>query len=234
MGRTSGLDLCGFSHWGVAEKWWVIKFSLYSTRHCIFSVILELKAEFDAVTHWRMYHRNSSHFFSNLYLTNRLCLRLFLIWIRHVNWFSPRWSFLSFDLIIEVTSFSCENDEIDICFDRKLSEYGDNTLLMSDDPNNLQVSPDRLNDSTRLFGMCFVPPKCKTLSVNWTWLKLNFVLGAARSTEINTFNYLDNSIPFNGFAHKKNILLCTENAVDIYQTGKSLCSPGDRQLSIKG
>lgn len=57
------------------------------------------------------------------------------------------------------------NDGIDICSDGNLadSEYADGVALLGEDPNELQVFLNRLNDGVGMFGMRLARSKNKVL-----------------------------------------------------------------------
>lgn len=42
-------------------------------------------------------------------------------------------------------------------------KHADDFVLLNEDPTKLQFFLDRLNDSVRMFGIRFAPPKCKML-----------------------------------------------------------------------
>lgn len=52
---------------------------------------------------------------------------------------------------------SCENSEIDICSDRKLSdpEYANGVMLLSKGPGELEVFRGYLNNRVGMFGIRF-------------------------------------------------------------------------------
>lgn len=56
-----------------------------------------------------------------------------------------------------------ENFGTGMCSDRNLSdlEHVDDVVLLSEEPIDLQVFSDRLNDSVRRFEMRFTPSKCE-------------------------------------------------------------------------
>lgn len=75
-------------------------------------------------------------------------------------------SSFSFPLVIEIALSPRENTGIDIFSDSNLS--GLEHVVMSEDPSELQVFPDRLNDNVGMFGMHFVPMTYKILLQDWT------------------------------------------------------------------
>lgn len=66
--------------------------------------------------------------------------------------------------------------------------------LLSEDPNNLQVSADNLNNIFSTFGPHFTPKKCKTLLQDWIGSDPNVVLVEEELDQVDKFNRLGNCI----------------------------------------
>lgn len=69
------------------------------------------------------------------------------------------------EMVIETAPSWGENSGFDTCPDRNPFdlECADDAVLLSKDPNKLQVFLGRLNDYVGTFGMGFAPSRCKTL-----------------------------------------------------------------------
>lgn len=62
-----------------------------------------------------------------------------------------------------ITLSSCENGDIDICPNKKLSDlrYADDVVLLIEDSNKLQILTDCLSNGVPEFGMHFAPSLCE-------------------------------------------------------------------------
>lgn len=80
----------------------------------------------------------------------------------------------------------------DICSHKNLSdlEYSDDVALVSEDPTNLQVSLDRVNDSVGMYRMRFAPSKCKMRLSNWIGSKPDLFLAREKLSEMSKPCYL--------------------------------------------
>lgn len=90
---------------------------------------------------------------------------------------------------MKISLSSCKNNDIDICSDRNLSdlEYAEDAVLFSEDPNELQVLLDCLNDS--MCGMRFALWKCGMLLRGCIGSKPNLV-EREQLNWVDRFSYL--------------------------------------------
>lgn len=99
--------------------------------------------------------------------------------VHHENGVSQSWSLspfvfkFFFEMAMKTTLFSRENNDTDICSDKKPSdaEYGEDIVLLSEYSNNSQVYLCRLVDSVCIFGICFAHGKYKVR--DWSGSKAN-------------------------------------------------------------
>lgn len=99
-------------------------------------------------------------------------------------------------MITRIILSSCESKAVNISSDKKLSnlKYRDDCVILGEDPRNLLVFLDSLNDSIGMFGMHFAPSRCKMLLQHCIGSKPNLVFADGVLGVVDRFNYFGNFI----------------------------------------
>lgn len=89
-------------------------------------------------------------------------------------------------------TISNKNETAVRCFHRFLSdlEYADYVVLLTEDPNKMQVFLDLLNCSEGMFGIGFAPLKCKMLLQICTEWMLKLVPLKEQLNQVERFSCL--------------------------------------------
>lgn len=93
--------------------------------------------------------------------------------------------------VIEIALTSRDNSGTNVCADRSLSDlkYADDGGLLIEDPIKLQVFLDCPDDCVGIFGMRFVPSRCKMLLRDFTDSKSVLLLATgAQMDEMDKFS----------------------------------------------
>ena len=78
-------------------------------------------------------------------------------------------------------------------------EYADDIALLVSDPSGMQAISNELKNSATLFGIRFLPPKCKVLLQDWVGSNRN-ILADEPINMVDHFNYLGSLIGPGGLA----------------------------------
>ena len=77
-------------------------------------------------------------------------------------------------------------------------EYADDVVLLSEDPGSLQDLLCSLDKFAAMFGMRFVPPKCKMMLQDWVGATANLSIKGQSTERVDKFTYLGSCITPDG------------------------------------